>query len=760
MFVSLWKLYLRMRITLTSSARAWVRAVNCVQEEQLLHEAMAVCPQDTAGAVADKPLEELEREISCAVCHSHYDRPKLLPCNHYYCAACIENLATHARGKPFECPECRRSTTLPAGGVAELDGAFFVERMKDLYGKMARVEGKVEAACEQCGEGTSVAFCRQCTEFICEDCARCHKKMKSFSSHEVTTLADLREGGSREIILKEAPLPKCLEHDDVMKVFCFDCNRLICRDCVLYDHREHKSDFVKKGAAESRKKLLDSFAPLQSTQGDIANAEKAILLEKHVIVSQNEAVCSEIQQSFDKLKGILDQRQKDLVRKANKVAQGKIEALTGQVKGLQMAQTEIQSILEFVEKSVTIASDQDLMGIRTQLQGKLEEEGEHYSKLSLPPAAVGDLVYKAPPLDAIPKELGAVFTNKCASSVTFEPPTESNVGEPTHFFFELPEELGSRVQIELRSLVDTNCIVKGSVGFLDNACVVTYTPRVRGRHNLVVRVDGVDVGGSPFSIFVKIHPTQLGKPVRIIGGFNRPWGIAINQNQQLVVAESGAKKVTVVERNGKRVHEIGCAKFESPKGVAIGPNGAMYVTDNRAKCVFKFGEDGRQYICVRSFNSPIFVKVINSQVFVSDKQDHRIVVMNMECETLGFIASTNCHSTKDIAEHNGDLFVGSDGSKNVFVFQCKPEGALLRQVPSAYPMLYTRGSCFDKSGYLYVVSPSPSEGVYAYNSSGECVASFGLKTFDLLQDPAGLVIDDDGFVYVCDFTTEGKVYVF
>jgi hypothetical protein len=144
MFVSLWKLNLRTRIT--SSAHA-CSEVCAAAGRKLRHSG-----RQAAGRTG---------EVSCAVCHSHYDRPKLLPCNHYYCAACIENLATHARGKPFECPECRRSTSLPAGGVAELDGAFFVERMKDLYGKMARVEGKVEAACEQCGEGTTVAFCRQ-----------------------------------------------------------------------------------------------------------------------------------------------------------------------------------------------------------------------------------------------------------------------------------------------------------------------------------------------------------------------------------------------------------------------------------------------------------------------------------------------------------------------------------------------------------------------------------------------------------------------
>ena len=96
----------------------------------------------------DKPLEELEKEITCAVCHGHYEKAKLLPCNHYYCGACIETVAKRARGKPFDCPECRKETSLPPGGVAELQGAFFVERMKDVYGKMAKAEGKIEAGCE------------------------------------------------------------------------------------------------------------------------------------------------------------------------------------------------------------------------------------------------------------------------------------------------------------------------------------------------------------------------------------------------------------------------------------------------------------------------------------------------------------------------------------------------------------------------------------------------------------------------------------
>ena len=218
-----------------------------------------------APHVRKTSLEQLEREITCAVCQGHYQQAKLLPCNHYYCGPCIEKLAERSRGKPFDCPECRKETRLPPGGVAELQSAFFVERMKDVYAQMAKAEGKMEAVCEQCAEGKSVAFCcRQCAEFICPDCVRCHQKLKVFTGHVVASLEDLNSGGAKNIPLKEAPPLKCIDHDKSLKIFCFDCDHLICRDCTIIDHNGHNFNFLKKCAPESRKTLRDSLAPLHS----------------------------------------------------------------------------------------------------------------------------------------------------------------------------------------------------------------------------------------------------------------------------------------------------------------------------------------------------------------------------------------------------------------------------------------------------------------------------------------------------------------
>ena len=120
-------------------------------------------------------------------------------------------------------------------------------------------------------------------------------------------------------------------------------------------------------------------------------------------------------------------------------------------------------------------------------------------------------------------------------------------------------------------------------------------------------------------MFVKIHPTELGPLVRTITGVNQPYGIAINSKQQLVVAECGGKNITVRERDGKTLCTIENEKMRKPRGVATGPDGAIYATDVDAHCLFKFDKDGRLLRTLQSkFQSPRFIKSINNRLYVSD----------------------------------------------------------------------------------------------------------------------------------------------
>ena len=265
-------------------------------------------------------------------------------------------------------------------------------------------------------------------------------------------------------------------------------------------------------------------------------------------------------------------------------------------------------------------------------------------------------------------------------------------------------------------------------------------------------------------MFVKIHPTQLGPPVRTITGVSCPRGITLNSKQLLVVGERDGKKVSIMERDGKRVQTIECDKFVRPRGVATGPDEAIYVTDDGAQCLFMFSKEGRLLKTVQNeFKRPYFIKTIKNQLYVSDSTNDLVKILDADCNITGTIPTNECRSPCDIAEGDDGLYVV--GGK-IGVYSCTSNGDFIRHLniqPSSVKLSGARGICFDCSGHLFVTQRwSGVGGVYVFTPSGEHVASFGLASSGVsMEYPAGIVIDEDGFVYVCDFSSDnGKVIVF
>ena len=569
---------------------------------------------------------------------------------------------------------------------------------------MAKAEGKMEAVCEQCSVEKATAFCRQCVEFICADCERSHKKMKVFNSHVVASLVDLKEGGVKNIPLKEAPEMKCPEHQEFIRLFCFNCDHLICCDCTIIDHSGHKFEFLNKCAPESRKTLHDSLAPLQKVQADIASAEKTLVTEHANVVAQKEEVCKSIEQSFDTLKALLDQRKRELVKKATTLAQKKKDALSDQKMVFQVAHKEIQLLVELIERNIESTSDQDLMSIRKQLQTKIEEEEKHHRQLSLKPTATADISCNLPSTDVIPKHLGIVF----AGAVLLDIIDSCELGSSVQVSLMAPTTSLTDISANLKCVVNPSSLIKcGVVQKSVGMYTITITPQVRGRHDLIVKVKNEEIDGSPFRMFVKIPPSQLGQDVHMIGGFSWPWGIAINNKQQLMVAESrysSSNKITIMERDGKKVQTIECGEFQDPRGVASSTDGAIYVTDTDAQCLFKFNSSGTLLKTVRNdkeaIQKPFSVKIIQNQLYVVDSDSHLVKIFDKDCNVVRTISTQECPNPRDIAQGPDGLYVA--GEKKISVYS--HDGVFIHHLnlqPSPLKLSWFIGICFDSSGHNY-----------------------------------------------------------
>ena len=736
----------------------------------------------SGGSPSKEIQQRVEDEITCPVCQDHFQEPKILPCCHYYCKGCIQKLALRAgANQPFPCPECRSDALLPGNDPNQLPTAFFVNRMKELHTKMEKADGKVEALCEQCSGGEATAFCRHCTEFICEECVKSHQKMKAFAEHKVTFLEKLRIGKvvatKASLSTTVAPATKCAIHDELMKIYCFDCNCLVCRDCLVFDHKEHKCEFVKKAASGIREKLTKHLIPVRKFQTNLSDATKMINVTKSDIETQHASVAAKVERSFDELYSVISECKEELLESMSTIINGKLSLLNNQQKELEMASETIQNLITDIEQKMTGTTEEELVVTHKEFLSQILEESKKYEKscLNLEPVEEADMeleVNAGCVIEDLKKICQEKTQLKLGLAYNIEGPGIENleVKRPTQVTVSCmlpngkPALKTSTVKAKLTSSIDRSVIhatVKRVEGN-SRSYKVEFTPCVRGRHKLEVSVNDQPVKGSPFKVVVSIPPTQLGKPVKVISGVKQPIDIAINSRGELIIAENRGS-IIMLDKSGKRVHSVEKSHygFKRPEGIAVDKDDNIYMTDHDNKSIFKFSSMCQLLEVAGSSNGqsqsstfhPWGVTVVDEQVMVLGSRDPTILfVYTRKLELIKQISlgGDGLGIAHDISTQ--ELYICDYKCGDIRVVSLSDQDKSLRSF-SSNRLTHSHSICVAR-GLVYV-SDWGKNTVSVFSMEGTFVTSFGGKGMEVGQFncPSGLALDDDGFLYVCDLNS-------
>jgi hypothetical protein len=127
-----------------------------------------------------------------------------------------------------------------------------------------------------------------------------------------------------------------------------------------------------------------------------------------------------------------------------------------------------------------------------------------------------------------------------------------------------------------------------------------------------------------------------------------PRGVAVDGNGNVLVADTGNKRIVVFDKNGNYVTEFGTAgfdpgQFDEPVGVAVAPGGTVYVTDtwNQRIQAFTPSEDGTFFFPTVQWdvngwfgqsldNKPFIAVGANEHVFITDPEGYRIIEYTAE----------------------------------------------------------------------------------------------------------------------------------
>ena len=334
--------------------------------------------------MAAEQMKKVASHFTCPVCYELYKKPKYLPCYHSYCEQCLVKLQK-AGSDSITCPECRKTSAIPSGGIKQLPNNFFINRIVDEVVLKEKVTGEEDVRCDLCvREDPAVVLCFDCGVFLCSHCHESHKYSREYQGHSMSQLKELRKEKKDINVRPKAKPLLCQEHDMELNFYCDTCEQLVCHYCTTTDHFGHEHNTVKKMANKNRAELDDIIKPVEEMIGELSKAHQKVTTTREKVEIQATEVDQQIDDYYDQLQRRLQQQREELKKELHEVSSQKKKALSLQLEQMEHTQGQLESMKE-LNIAIKSGSDQEALFMKKLVTEDVKRMTDGYKQLKTEP---------------------------------------------------------------------------------------------------------------------------------------------------------------------------------------------------------------------------------------------------------------------------------------------------------------------------------------------------------------------------------------
>ena len=327
-------------------------------------------------------VQELHGMTECFICTEVFTDPRVLPCIRTFCLKCLVNYGKDRQpGDGMPCPLCRKEFTIPGDGLSGMQKNFFMSKLLNAR-KLSVGEEAGSILCDVCSsdearpsEATSSAKpatkrCLQCQQNYCEQCSQYHTKIKAAAIHIMVEIG--KELQQDELALR---LPAtCDTHkDEVIKVFCLECELAICMMCFIKSHKTHDCSDIEEVSIDRRKKAksdTDKMTELlKKTGGVLPRFEK----EKNNLIIRLTDIEGEINTAADKLIAAVGRDRVKLLSEVKSIKMKRVKQLETVKQEVEQHIAAMESLKQYSEVLLSSGTACDVTRSANSLHSRAEE---------------------------------------------------------------------------------------------------------------------------------------------------------------------------------------------------------------------------------------------------------------------------------------------------------------------------------------------------------------------------------------------------
>ena len=702
--------------------------------------------------------------LSCVSCGERVEELKCLPCLHSLALCekveCQEKMLQQG----VTCEICDEVFFIPPDGLPSHPFA-----LRKTVSSQYQKEGVV---CQEDHEEkrAAVSYCSDCDFFICQECVDLHRSKKMFKRHQIQSINETLEGGSTK-----EDIFQCSEHNEMKKLYCHDCQQMICAIChSVGGHKTHSVSFINDKLGElNRSTLTQCVLSARGQTKALSNALQEVEASEASLQQQSADAEGEILAMKEQLIAMVTRRCDSLVGEVRKTEESGRKALVKQRKVLQVKMKKWEEFLSFSEDIFSNGRREEQLYLTKMVVKRVYELTGHSSQPSC---------YIHPSVQFISSKQSE--TEKTLSSfggvcLQAHPPNCSIRG------LEKNEDGAAIVHIQKKEFSfkvttkdERGNECRGGEKVSAVLCPVTAGVPLRGKATdkrdgtyevhfkcapslecmLSVTIGGHHVVGSPVEVkdAKTLDIKKINKVQRKIKIGGRCYAVACGSDGMLYAANHDTKEILVINRADQIVRRFK-NDCDEVHGITFSKSGNIVISDYSNQVINIYTPTGQ---LVRQFggqgskqgqlSGPIGVAVNKEgHVFIAESGNHRISVFTENGQFLKCFGSRG--SGAGCFKYPWQLCISPDGL--VYISDCNndcikvhdQDGQYIRQFGEDI-VKHPTGIAVTSDGHITVSSYSANK-ISIFTPDGQCVGKVDNLGLDL---PYGLAISDEGNLYIAD----------